>query len=105
MKLLNCWRCGLEPKTVCEDRRDDYGFFYPALYGCPVAHGQEPMPHDEWNAAQFAGRTERINAAAVEICANTESTEFHNHVVMAELLIDAMDAAARVRWAEMQKGA
>jgi len=124
MKLENCGRCGLEPETVCEAHQHDDGDYEPGLYGCPVIHDQEPMTFDEWNAAQFAIRTERINAAAVAIaqawCSprnfgqfsgiggyiESSCAEVNGEVVVvnAVALIDAQDAAARVRWAEMQKG-
>ncbi len=114
MKLENCGRCGLEPEelkgvpiigqhgdTIAERR----------TYGCPVHDANEVNGQslELWNAAQFAARTERINAAAVALAAgdwasDSGDTSPDQVVVAAVRYINAMDAAARVRWAEMQGG-
>lgn len=115
MKLENCGRCGLEPEelkpvpiigqhgdTIAELR----------TYGCPVHDANEVNGQslELWNAAQFAARTERINAAAVAVFQGMYSNPFPDQpcpgtaIVRATDLIDAQDAAARARWAEMQKG-
>lgn len=111
MKPENCGRCGLEPVELGKRQiYDRVGAHHgeAMTYGCPVHN------HDEmygavlanWNADQFAIRTERINAAAVAITSAGfgDSDYFADVVGAAERLIDAQDAAARVRWAEMQKG-
>ena len=110
MKLENCGRCGLEPEelkgvpiigqhgdTIAERR----------TYGCPVHDANEVNGQslELWNAAQFAARTERVNAAAVAICTGQKANDsFDGDVLDAEELIEMEDARARVRWAEMQKG-
>ncbi|MCA9784543.1 MAG: hypothetical protein KC518_13245, partial [Candidatus Cloacimonetes bacterium] len=72
MKLENCGRCGLGPirmKALPILDKNGVAFNYTETYGCPVHDANEErgkLP-DQWNAAQFAARTERINAAAVAI--------------------------------------
>ena len=95
MKLSNCGRCGLEPEI---EKKNGWA-------RCPV-HGTglwaDPIT---WNAAQFAARTERINAAAVEICAAASpNATFEMCVLDAEELIAMQDIRSRSRWAEMQEG-
>ena len=108
MKLENCGRCGLEPEelkgvpiigqhgdTIAERR----------TYGCPVHDANEVNGQslELWNAAQFAARTERINAAAVVFGGSAKpGCKFATIMSDAVDLIDAQDATARVRWAEMQ---
>jgi hypothetical protein len=109
MKLENCGRCGLEPEelkgvpiigqhgdTIAERR----------TYGCPVHDANEVNGQslELWNAAQFAARTERVNAAAVALSTKNCFTVDDHLLSEAEMLVEIQDAAARVRWAEMQKG-
>lgn len=99
MKLENCGRCGLEPLIGFEDD----GKTLKYLQCRSVCSGAEFSP-EKWNAAQFAARTERINAAAVAIWGSDPLMPTSATMPAAERLIDAQDAAARVRWAEMQGG-
>ncbi len=106
MKLENCGRCGLEPVMREWECAFDAGPAQQAAT-CPTGHAQELT--NNWNAAQFAARTERINAAAVALAAgdwasDSGDTSPDQVVVAAVRYINAMDAAARVRWAEMQGG-
>lgn len=113
MKLENCGRCGLGPirmKALPILDKNGVAFNYTETYGCPVHDANEErgkLP-DQWNAAQFAARTERINAAAVAIHAprpgeaQAGSTPSETAIAFAEALIDAQDAATRVRWAKTQ---
>ncbi len=129
MKLENCGRCGLEPFKMAQIQQYIHGQSEQTMvdtWGCPVHDANEwtGKTEGQWNAAQFAARTERINAAAVAIaqawCSprnfgqfsgiggyiESSCAEVNGEVVVvnAVALIDAQDAAARVRWAEMQKG-
>lgn len=114
MKLENCGRCGLEPvtsePTKSENQDGVITYTTNPWPRCPV-HGtvSDADWSDDWNAAQFAARTKRINAAAVALMAGDWASDdcgtSPEQVVSASvMLIDAQDAAARVRWAEMQKG-
>ena len=115
MKLENCGRCGLEPvegeKVGLLDRNGDR-LGEHQTFKCPTCFRFEVGEiAGEWNATQFALKTERINAAAVAIdCAYISLYKYlpgvthADCVAAAQNLIDAQDAAARVRWAEMQKG-
>lgn len=100
-KLANCGRCGLEPVLASAQK---YGVeTSEPLVVCPAGHLGYLAP--KWNSEQFAARTERINAAAVAICAaHNDRGTYLQTMIDAEVLITAQDAAARVRWAEMQKG-
>lgn len=107
MKLENCGRCGLEAETGQDPEKEGSPVSWPVTF-CPV-HGNHCRGIRDWNAAQFAARTERINAAAVALMSASFSTDCgmwpaKEAISDATILIDAQDAAARVRWAEMQKG-
>lgn len=103
MKLENCGRCGLEPSVY---PLEELRIGHDPWAECPACQGDKDRIYlGDWNAAQFAARTERINAAAVAICARAKvGTPFDTNLCDAEGLIEAQDERARVRWAEMQKG-
>ena len=100
MKLENCGRCGLEPETGQDPDKEDSRVSWPVTF-CPV-HGNHCRGMRDWNAAQFAARTERINKIAGKMIARDMTIDDDKAVAYATIQIDAQDAAARVRWAEMQ---
>lgn len=99
MKLENCGRCGLEPGVEFLNAEDDLDYIH-----CPACGGSDRLTPYGWNAAQFAHKTKRINAAAVLAWAQDPGCVEETVVRIAGRLIDAEDAATRWRWAEMQKG-
>jgi hypothetical protein len=103
MKLENCGRCGLEPSVY---PLEELRIGHDPWAECPACQGDKDRIYlGDWNAAQFAARTERVNAAAVEICTGQKANDsFEGDVLDAEELIAMQDERARVRWAEMQKG-
>ena len=113
MKLENCGRCGLEPVKMAQVQQYTPNGSVAGMvdtWGCPVHDANEwtGKTEGQWNAAQFAARTERINAAALVldaalIVAPTAPVRTDS-IRAAVSLIDEQDAATRVRWAEMQKG-
>ena len=116
MKPENCGRCGLEPFKMAQIQQYIHGQSEQTMvdtWGCPVHDANEwtGKTEGQWNAAQFAARTERINAAAVAIfagqfCGVAETLnqwpDEDYTVERATKAINAQDAAARVRWAEMR---
>ena len=101
MKLENCGRCGLEPSVY---PLEELRIGHDPWAECPACQGDKDRIYlGDWNAAQFAARTERINAAAVVFGGGARPMcPFEDIMSDAVDLIDAQDAAARVRWAEMQ---
>lgn len=94
----NCGECGL--KSIIEVYGDGETL---KTVRCPV-HNCKYSNLELWNAAQFAARTRRINAAAGLAWEQDPACSDQDLLLLAESHIAAQDAAARARWAALQGG-